>query len=63
LRGTCHPVEKVGIELIVTTNRARKVPKQACLVVIWGQSKRRGSFLNGLVSSANLACTECAEGG
>jgi hypothetical protein len=27
-----QPVEKVAIELIATTNRARKAPRPACLV-------------------------------
>jgi hypothetical protein len=30
--GRGQAVEKVGIELIATTNRARKAPKAACLV-------------------------------
>ena len=34
MRGRGQPVEKVGVELVATTNRAPIAPKAACLVPI-----------------------------
>jgi hypothetical protein len=39
-----QPVEKVGLELIATTNRAQNAPKQAFSYLIWGESEHQGSF-------------------
>jgi hypothetical protein len=48
-----EPVEKVGVELIATTNRARNAPKPACLVPDLGRKRVPREFFNSLMASRN----------
>src|SRR5215216_1225813 len=41
---TLQRVEKVGVELVATTNRAQNAPILAFSYPIWGESEHQGSF-------------------
>jgi hypothetical protein len=41
---TLQRVEKVGFELMATTNRAQNAPKLAVSYPIWDESEHQGSF-------------------
>ena len=51
---TPQHVEKVGIELIATTNRAQNAPKVAYLVPDLGRKRASREFFNTLTPSRHL---------
>jgi hypothetical protein len=51
---TTEAVEKVGVELIATTNRASNAPNPACLVPDLGRKRVPREFFNSLTYSRQL---------
>ncbi len=54
-------VEKVGIEQVAATDRARNGPKSAYLVPDLGLERAQGEFFNRLGNSANFTMTSLCE--
>src|SRR5215210_3995515 len=57
MRGRSQRVEKVGVELMATRNRARNTPKPACLVADLGRKRAPRGVFNTPELSQILGCS------